>query len=269
MADTKLIVFFNTKGGIYKTTTTIMTAYELAKDKNKKILLWDLDQQANLTQYVYKTNHNDRTSLDMLKNVKAEEIIIKSFNKSYPNIDLIPSDILMAKFERELFSFPMREQFLSRWYVNNLDVLSKYDYIFCDLSPKYDLTAMNALCLADSVIVLIKDKNVSSLRGADFFKQLWDIDRTYFNKDDNIKATVLVGFEKKKTELSKEFDSYLKEFDVLRNMMLNTYIRKNEFIEKALLKKLSLTDFLKDTRDHFSRQEFTAMLEELKEKGVL
>lgn len=269
MADTKLIVFFNTKGGIYKTTTSIMTAYELAKDKDKKILLWDLDQQANLTQYVYKTNHNDKTTLDMLKDVSAEDIIIKSFNSSYTNIDLIASDIQMAKFERELSAFPAREQFLARWYMKNFDTLSKYDYIICDLSPKYDLTAMNALFLADSVIILIKDKNISSLRGADFFKQLWDIDRSYFNKEDNIKATVLVGFEKKKTELSKEFDSYLKEFDVLRSMMLNTYIRKNEFIEKALLKKLSLTDFLKDTKDHFSRQEFTAMLEELREKGVL
>ncbi|EQI71687.1 TPA: ParA family protein [Clostridioides difficile] len=269
MADTKLIVFFNTKGGIYKTTTTIMTAYELAKDKDKKILLWDLDQQANLTQYVYKTNHDKKTTLDMLKDVKAEEIIIKSFNKSYPNIDLIASDILMAKFERELFSFPAREQFLARWYMNNFDVLSEYDYIFCDLSPKYDLTAMNALFLADSVVILIKDKNVSSLRGADYFKQLWDIDRSYFKKEDNIKATVLVGFEKKRTAVSNTFDSYLKEFNVLRNMMLNTYIRKNEFIEQALMKKLSLTDYTKITKEHFSRQEFASMLEELKERGVL
>ncbi|TQX62070.1 ParA family protein, partial [Clostridioides difficile] len=42
-------------------TTSIMTAYELAKDKDKKILLWDLDVQANLTQYVYEINHNDNT----------------------------------------------------------------------------------------------------------------------------------------------------------------------------------------------------------------
>lgn len=58
--ETKLIIYFNIKGGIYKTSMSIITAYELAKDKNKKILLWDLDLQENLTQYVYKVNHEDK-----------------------------------------------------------------------------------------------------------------------------------------------------------------------------------------------------------------
>lgn len=44
---TKLITFFNIKEGIYKTSMSIITAYELAKNKN--ILLWDLDLQENLT----------------------------------------------------------------------------------------------------------------------------------------------------------------------------------------------------------------------------
>ena len=47
--ETKLITYFNIKGGIYKTSMSIITAYELAKDKSKKILLWDLDLQENLT----------------------------------------------------------------------------------------------------------------------------------------------------------------------------------------------------------------------------
>ena len=46
---TKLITFFNIKGGIYKTSMSIITAYELAKDKNKNRLLWDLELQENLT----------------------------------------------------------------------------------------------------------------------------------------------------------------------------------------------------------------------------
>ena len=54
--DTKLITFFNIKGGIFKTSLSITTAYELASDRSKKILLWDLDLQENLTQYVYKIN---------------------------------------------------------------------------------------------------------------------------------------------------------------------------------------------------------------------
>ena len=37
--QSKLITYFNIKGGIYKTSMSIIAAYELAKDKNKKILL--------------------------------------------------------------------------------------------------------------------------------------------------------------------------------------------------------------------------------------
>lgn len=37
--------------------------YELAKDKNKKILLWNLDLQENLTQYGYKVNHEDKITI--------------------------------------------------------------------------------------------------------------------------------------------------------------------------------------------------------------
>lgn len=270
MANTKLITYFNIKGGIYKTTTSIMTAYELAKDKDKKILLWDLDVQANLTQYVYKVNHNDKTTLDILRGCNANDIIVKSFNENYSNIDLIASDIQMTIFAEELFTFKEdKEKVLAKWYMENFDTFSKYDYIICDLSPRYDVIARNVLFLADSIIVPIQDKNLSSLRGAELFKQLWDADRILLDKEDNIKNFVLFGFEKKKTQVSEVFDSYLKSFESLRSMMLKTYIRKNEFVEKALMKKLSLTDYAKMTKEHFSRQEFTCMLEELKKEGVL
>ncbi|WP_245397112.1 ParA family protein, partial [Clostridioides difficile] len=69
-----------------------------------KILLWDLDVQANLTQYVYEINHNDNTTLDILKGISANDAIVKSPNENYINVDLIPSDIQMARFEQELLS---------------------------------------------------------------------------------------------------------------------------------------------------------------------
>ncbi|RDY22448.1 ParA family protein, partial [Romboutsia maritimum] len=74
---TKLITYFNIKGGIYKTSMSIITAYELAKDKNKRILLWDLDLQENLTQYVYKVNHEDKTTIDIVDGLSAEDVIVK------------------------------------------------------------------------------------------------------------------------------------------------------------------------------------------------
>lgn len=269
--ETKLITFFNIKGGIFKTSTSIITAYELAKDKYKKILLWDLDLQENLTQYVYKVNHNDKTTIDIIEGSDAEDVIVKSPNKNYPNIDIIPSDIGLAMLDEKISLQPAREKVLARWYMKNINVLNKYDYIICDLSPSYNLTAKNVLYLADSIIVPIMDKNISSLRGAALFKELWSRDKFYLEKEDeDIKAIIMVGYEKQRTQVSDVFDQYLQKFDDLKNIMLNTFIRRNTFIEKSMLSKLSISDYLKqNNQTHFSKQEIQDMIKELREMEVL
>ena len=153
----------------------------------------------------------------------------------------------------------------------NEDVLEKYDYIICDLSPSYNLTAKNILYLADSIIVPIMDKNISSLRGAALFKELWSRDKYYLEKEDNdILATVLVGYEKQRTQVSDLFDQYLQKFEDLKSIMLDSFIRRSTFVEKSLLSKLSVGDYLsKNNQSHFSKDEIENMVIELKEKDVL
>lgn len=269
--ETKLITFFNIKGGIFKTSLSILTAYELAKDTTKKILLWDLDLQENLTQYVYNVNHTDKTTIDIIDGARADEVIVKSPNKNYPNIDLIPSDIGLAILDEKISLQPAREKVLARWYINNMDVLNQYDYIICDLSPAYNLTAKNILFLADSILVPVMDKNISSLRGAELFIKLWNRDKTYLDKFDNdIKVTVLVGYEKQRTHISNIFDNYLKKFNNIRDIMLHTYLRRNTYVEKAMLSKLSVSDYLAlNNETHFSKVEMDSFILELKDMGVL
>jgi len=93
---------------------SIITAYELAKDKNKKILLWDLDLQENLTQYVYKVNHEDKTTIDIIDGLSAEDVIVKCPNPNYSNIDIIPSDIGLAMLDEKISLQPAREKVLRR-----------------------------------------------------------------------------------------------------------------------------------------------------------
>ncbi|MFP9038891.1 AAA family ATPase, partial [Enterococcus faecalis] len=50
----KKIVFGNFKGGVGKTTNSVMVAYELAK-KGFRVLVCDLDPQANSTQLLRRT----------------------------------------------------------------------------------------------------------------------------------------------------------------------------------------------------------------------
>ena len=99
MKTTKVISFFNIKGGIGKTTTTLLTAYQLASSNpNLKILLIDADLQANLTQFIYKTSHEDKTLLDVVNNnLSADELIIKSPNSKYENI--VNSEYVLKLFD--------------------------------------------------------------------------------------------------------------------------------------------------------------------------
>ena len=67
----KLIANFNIKGGVGKTALNILTGIRLAEEGNK-ILFIDADSQANLTEYFYDVDHNDKTIADALLKQVAE-----------------------------------------------------------------------------------------------------------------------------------------------------------------------------------------------------
>ena len=72
----KIVSFFNVKGGVGKTTLTILTAMTLSKE-GSKVLIIDADTQANLTQFLYKVSHNDKTMFDgLIDNISAEDLIL-------------------------------------------------------------------------------------------------------------------------------------------------------------------------------------------------
>ena len=117
----KSIAIFNQKGGVGKTTLTILTAITLSKE-NSKVLIIDADTQANLTQFLYKVSHDDKTMFDGLAdNISAEELIIKSPTKRYKNIDLIPSDLSLSVLSEYLTTNTNREKSVWRWFKSNID----------------------------------------------------------------------------------------------------------------------------------------------------
>jgi hypothetical protein len=62
--------------------------------------------------------------------------------------------------------------------------------------------------------------------------------------------------------VSDLFDQYLQKFDELKDMMLDSFIRRNTFVEKSLLSKLSISDYLKkNNQTHFSKEEVRVTLD--------
>ena len=139
----KVLSISNHKGGVGKTTSAINIGAAL-NNLGKKVLLIDLDPQANLTQSLGLTNQQ-RTIYGALKGeYKLEPIsILKGF-------DIVPSTLDLSGAEIELSSEAGRE-FILKELID--EVRTKYDFVIIDSPPSLGLLTINAFTAADEIII--------------------------------------------------------------------------------------------------------------------
>lgn len=141
----KIIAIANHKGGVAKTTSCVNIAAALAK-MGRRVLLVDVDPQANLTSSFTDESKIEASIYDAMKGAPAPIMHISE------NLDLIPSHIDLAGADMVFSNKIAREQILK----NILDELKAgYDYIIIDTPPALGLVTINALTAADSVIISI------------------------------------------------------------------------------------------------------------------
>ena len=267
----KILSFFNVKGGVGKTTLTILTAITLSKE-GKKVLIIDADTQANLTQFMYKVSHNDKTLFDgLINSLSADQLILKSPIERYPNIDLIPSDLSLSVLSEYLTTKTNREKSVWRWFKNNIDVIKEYDYIFVDLSPSYDLIARNFMLISDSIVTPIAYQDIASIRGCELFYQKFNEDLNDMEMENDAKRAVLINsFTSRKLSTGDIFMEKLEEYPYIKNDLLDSKLSDTTLIKNAILNKLDIEDYCKkNKKPHKVREEFKEVINELKQKGVL
>ena len=265
----KLIANFNIKGGVGKTALNILTGIRLAEEGNK-ILFIDADSQANLTEYFYDVDHNDKTIADaLLKQEPAENVILKSINEKHPNIDLIPSSIDICTLSEDISNFRAREMVVARWMKSNMETLRQYDYIIVDLSPSMELINRNFLYVMDSIIFLIEHGDVSSLRGIQKFNKELEIE------DSTKKATLINSYKPGNRSIINYFNEQLEIYkslpvgQFLEKSLLDTVISESDVIKRALLEQEDLKNIDKRYRNKKIEQQFQSFIDELKQKGIL
>jgi len=144
----KIFSFCNQKGGVGKTTSAINLATLVARS-GYKVLLIDIDAQANATSGLGEEKPAiEFTAFQLfVDNVEPSEIIKET---KIQNLHLIPSNADLSGAELELINKSKREFKLQ---TKLKKIAENYDFIFIDCPPSLGLITINALTASDYIII--------------------------------------------------------------------------------------------------------------------
>lgn len=135
------------KGGVGKTTTVVNLAASLVA-MGRRVLVVDFDPQGGLTVASgLEPDALEKTVYDgLLKGAEIDGLI----QKASFGADLLPANIDLALAELELVNMVARERRLAALLA---PVRDEYDTIIVDCQPSLGLLTLNAMAVADGVLI--------------------------------------------------------------------------------------------------------------------
>ena len=220
----KVIAISNQKSGVGKTTTAVNLSSCLAV-LEKKVLLIDLDPQANATSSLGIENDSIENGIYQLfeELCSASDCIIET---KIVNLDIIPSHIDLVGIEIESVDLIDRENIL----MNAIDKIEKeYDYIIIDCPPSLGLLTINALTASNSVIIPIQCESFALEGLGKLLNTIKSIQKIH-NKNLSIEGLLLTMYDSR-LNLSNQV---IKEVKLNFNeMVFKTIIHRNVKLGEA------------------------------------
>ena len=244
----RIIAVANHKGGVGKTTTTSSLGSILAS-KGYKVLLVDLDAQANLTTSLASFSAGATIYEAMTGKDAALPTVIR-----HDHLHLIPASLTLAMADVELSSAIARERILSDLLIKSKAV-ETYDFILFDCPPSLGLMTLNAFTASTDILIPLVAE-VLPFKGLTMINDFIKMVHARLNPQAHVSGILITRWEA--SNLSKGIENNL-----LGDTVFRTKIRKNVRLAEAPLENANIVDY--DPRSNGAK-DYLSFAEEFLER---
>lgn len=230
------ISLVNNKGGVGKTVTTVNLGAALASIK-QKVLIIDLDQQSNATQYLNRYNSKSYSIGDVMFNdVRLDEVIKQT---DYDNLYIVPcsSNFVSANAKIRSESMLPPQMYLKlafdKWRG------SDFDFVLIDCPPQVEEITANALMVSDYVIVPLLAGEFALEGFITVLENLQKINVSGLSKDVEILGSLLTKADPR----LQIFSHIMEQLNYLGQPYFDTFIRSSTAVEKSIACKKPIIHF--------------------------
>ncbi|MBM4054960.1 MAG: ParA family protein [Planctomycetes bacterium] len=212
------IALLNQKGGVGKTTTTANMGACLAA-LGRKVLVIDMDPQANLSVHLGVDIHNLQNSVYhlIMGNCRPSDVIMHTANIG---LDIIPSTIDLSGAEIELVGIVGRETVLKEYLG---DSIKEYDYVLIDCPPSLGLLTINVMTFVNELFIPVQTE-FFALQGVRKLLDTYEIVKKRLNHNLEITGVILCMYSSR-ARLCNEVVEKIKEY--FDEKVFDTIVRKN------------------------------------------
>ena len=244
-----IISLLNHKGGVGKTTSAINIGAGLV-ELGKKVLLLDLDPQANLTLSL----GIPRQKYTIYEALRGESELVPYNVKE--NLDVITSTLDLSGAEMELINEAGRGLIRRELFE---PVKEEYDYIIIDCPPSLGLLTLNALTSSHYVYIPLQTEFLA-MQGLTKIKQIIDKVRFRLNKKLSIGGVIATMYDSRKV-LNRDVVETIKKY--FGDRVFNTLIRDNVALAEAPAQRKDIFDYNKSSN---GAKDYLALCKEIVER---